>query len=419
MFSRLKRRRLDPLETVFIQWRGCMQLSLEFDTPANAKRAVEELIKSQNCLHTSAGWFFISETKTEPEVIKIPSHLNTLPEINDWIYREHTPPFRRALGSIAMDETRVVLNTSHVCGDGSYMKRIVEHLSNPSETWERAPIPMAPSEYYYDEIMRTKTLERVPGQEPRCCRLFNKLKCDKPKNATYQIGVVRRPAHELTCWSPEKKRLVGLSESLWTAMGLMAAAQIGKFHDTFAVLTCVDMLGTVPEKDRQNRALQNFFADVRVRAKPTMDMTVGELGRHMRASFNECMARKDYHAYMKGMWRLMYRFWQEWHTPPGLGYEMSSIGPIHIKRPVKDAYISLSTPDRYDLGSLCFMSYSIIDEFGRNEFIGHTQYNTQEMAKKEGDMFTRGLDYALCNLRPETTLGDAIAQLQQFVPKSD
>lgn len=418
MLSHVSKRRLEALEYVFLLWKGFLQTSIEFETPDDTKRAVEELIKCYNAFHIRNNILNVFPNNRDPEILKIPSSLTTLPEINEWMYKTHTPSPFKSWGTIAMDDTRLVINTSHAAGDGRHQKILIEHLCNPSESWQAPPVPMAPYSKFASEISKIKLpREFTCGNEPNSCRIFPRLPVDTKKTSKYEIGLIRKDAKSLKCWCHETQRLRGLTESMWVAMGLMATAQTGKFADSFGICTCFDLRSTVTAEERQDKSIQDFFADICARATPTTDMTLGELGDAMRKSFNVNVQQRRYIDYMKSVWASVFKPWIV-PEPKGLGLEVSSIGPIRIRKPVKDAYVSLMTPDSYGLGSLCLMSYSIINEdTGRNEFIGHTQYNTTEISRKEGDLFTKGIEYAMTSFDRSKKVGQAINELKAFIPQ--
>lgn len=409
------KRRLEPLEYVFLLWKGYLQTSLEFETPDDTKRAIEEITKCYNAFHVKNSLLNVFPNNQSPEILKIPSSLNTLPEINEWMYKTHTPSPFKTWGTIAADETRLVINTSHAAGDGRHQRHLIEHLCNPLESWTAPPVPMAPYSKFASELSKIKIpREFTCGSEPRSCRLFPRLPVDTKKTAKYEIGVIRKDVRHLKCWSDASQRLKGLTESMWVAMGLMAAAQTRSFPANFGICTCFDLRSCISEEERQDKSIQDFFAGICARATPSMDMTLGQLGDSMRQNFNQNVKNRMYIDYMKSVWASVCKPWIV-PQPKGVGLEVSSIGPIRIRKPVKDAYVSLMTPDNYALGSLCLMSYSIVNEdTGRNEYIGHTQYNTLEVSRTEGDLFTKGIEHAMTKFDRTKTVREALDELKVF-----
>ena len=127
-----------------------MQYSIEFEDPKAVPAAVEELIRCVNAFRVQGGLIWLNEKRQDTTVHKIPAGLNTLEEVNDWMYRTHTPNFRKAFGTIAADDHRIVVNASHICGDGVFIAKLLEHLSKPSEYGKThvAPIPLSAHEYF-------------------------------------------------------------------------------------------------------------------------------------------------------------------------------------------------------------------------------------------------------------------------------
>jgi hypothetical protein len=114
-----------------------MQLSLEFHDKSSVPPAIEEIIRTVNAFRFKIGWVNYVTTNATPMVHTIPSHLTTLPAINEWIYANHTPGWRDVLATIAATDTRVVLNVQHSVGDSRYLVGLYKHLSPPPSPPDR------------------------------------------------------------------------------------------------------------------------------------------------------------------------------------------------------------------------------------------------------------------------------------------
>jgi hypothetical protein len=411
-----KRRRLDPLDYVFLLWNGFMQYSIEFERTADVRPAIEEILRCVNAFRTRAGWVYLSEAKQETPVHAIPPNLETLHDVNDWMFRAHTPRLSRCLGAIAADRNRVVVNASHICGDGKFIARLIEHLSDPSGygTLAAATVPMSSHYYFLKDIMQRKKkgLPIVCGYDPYISRITPGRVPDR-KHAEYRIQYVREPISALRCYNRSTDACEKLTESLWLAVGLTNSAFIEKLQP-FGVSTVFDLRRVLPKSELANAAIQNYIASIAVKGSPSPDTTVAALARQMRDDFQQKVARGDHFGHMKAVHNVIYKPWTNRNTA-GLGLEVSSIGPIKIGGAVKDCHITLSAPGSEDLHSISFMCYTLEHrERKTKQFIGQFQYTSKELHDLDAFVLTESVGYALRNLDPSATVGRAVSELRQF-----
>ena len=174
------------------------------------------------------------------------------------------------------------------------------------------------------------------------------------------------------------------------------------------------MRRTLPPEALNDPAWGECIASVPVNAKPTMPMTLEQLGKEMRNNFNERMKNKDYLSHMRSTWEAIFRPWRN-PIPPGIALETSSMGPIHIKPPVVDAWTSLISPDKNVLNQTSFMTYTL-DNKAKNEtsFVGQFQANSAEFNEKDGDTFIKMLEFSLKNLNYKMTVKEALDAISNF-----
>lgn len=413
MFALKPHRRYDPLDYIFVMWKAYMQYSIEFEDPKAVPAAVEELIRCVNAFRVQGGLIWLNEKKQDTTVHKIPAGLNTLEEVNDWMYRTHTPNFRKAFGTIAADDHRIVVNASHICGDGVFIAKLLEHLSKPSEYGKThvAPIPLSAHEYFESEIMKRKDLPIVCAEDPLISRIIGKLPQEK-KNPEFKFQYIKEPIQNFTCYNPSKQKCERMSESLWTSIGLANAAHRGTL-DGFGQSTVVDLRRVTPHKDLVS-GMQNWIASVPVHGKPTMEMTLEELGNQMRHDFQRRITNKDYLGHMKAVWNAIYRPWKS-NPIPGLGLEMSSVGQINIRNPIRNVHMTLQSPPHLNLQSVSCLSYTVnhLDNKTQN-FLAEMQYTTHELHPDEARVIGESVRYAMKNFGGKMTVGAALSELEEF-----
>jgi hypothetical protein len=407
------------MDYIFKFWQGFMQYSMEFTDSSAVGPALDEILRCVNAFRVRAGLLYLTpSSKKSPPIHRIPSNLRTLGEVNAWMFNTHKPATSRCLGAIAADDHRIVVNASHITGDGIFVARLLEHLSRPSLYGSRPAAVLPLSVYndtFYDAMWRSKGSSIVCGEDSSISRLLPKLPF-KTKAPEYAIKYVWEPISALRAFNPATNTLRGLSENIWVAMGIAWVAFEGKISP-FGISTVLDLRRLLPQRQRANPALQDCIASVAVRAAPTPDMTLGDLAAAMRRNFEERMRNEDYFGHMKCVYKCVYKPWKA-QRPPGLGLEMSSIGPIRIANPMKNCHLTLMAPGEFALLSVSFMNYTVEHrERGTKQFCGQFQYTTKELNPKDAVVFTESIRHGMTKFWPEMTVGDAIDEVREFQRK--
>lgn len=411
MLSGVKSRWLDPVESVFLDAKAAIQISLEFETREAKEHGLETAFSSFNALKLRNGRFTLYESDNDPTIFKIPSELNDLEEVNIWMSRTHVPGSSNGLAVIAADDRRIVINASHGVTDGVYMAKLIEQINNPKTSWPNPTFPDKPMNLDYKEIMKQKDAIFYAGMEPNCLRLRPRV---WEKDARVEMSVIKRNSRDLVSWDPVSSRIKGMSEAMWTSMALAGAAHQNNLPSPINLMTCVNRRNIIG-RGVEAGLPHNAYAEVCVDANVSPNMTVREMGVEMRAAFNRAIADKQYNKFMKGLWKMVYRPWNFWFGghPSGMGFDMSSVGPIRISKPVKDAYVTSLGADPHPGGLFCFVTFCLIDEErDRHEFIGQFDYSSLELSKMEGDAVTKAIEHCLFSVQPNRKLTDVITELR-------
>ncbi|KAH0795929.1 hypothetical protein GPJ56_000177 [Histomonas meleagridis] len=409
LFRMIKSKRLlDPYEHIFHLWKGFLMAGVEFEKPGYTEQAVEEIIRTNSGFHLKANLLGYKPTKVPPQIRRIPSNLKSLEQVADWMHHNFTPNARDTLATIAYDDTRVMLNTSHMCGDGVHHAKLVEHLCNPEEKWPDAVLPASSANDFYPLIHDKKWDKEKPLTctiEPNISRILKKRPVSTKKDAKYIPASVRIPLSELSCYDPSTNKCHGISESQWIANSISCAVFNGSL-EPFGVSVVYDLRRILPPEKINDPSIQSYISSVTVSASPRLDMTLEELSKQMRAKFNESIENHNYFGHMKSVWEAVWRPWR-CKSVPGIGMEVSSIGQIKIHRPVKNAWIVLYSPDNYEISGTSFLTYSLISE-EKKEFLGTMQFNTLELNEDDGMMLTKSSEFAMKNLKGNMTVKEAL-----------
>lgn len=406
-------KRLDPLEYIFILWKGFMQLSVEFEKPSDTDKAVDEVLKCMNSFRIKTNYLSLIPTDNKPTIHKIPSDLKSLKDVNSWMYRTHTEKLTKAFGSIARDDHRIVVNSSHICNDGVYLARLIEHLSHPElyGTRNALSLPRSGTQDFEHDVFTAPDYPACCGSDALISRIHQKHHDTVSK---YNIDLLEMPISKFASYNKEDDSIHNLSEALWTTMALANAAHNNRSLSGFGISTVLDLRRILSKEDRKALDLQNYIASMPVCGYPTMDMTIGDLSKRMRDDFNYKLKNKYYFGHMKSVHAAVFRFWKTRETA-GLGIEMSSIGPIRIQNPVKDCCITLSSPDDKPLTSTSLMNYTIIDETKQTKkFVGQLQYITAELSERDANAYLKSIEYGFENFKDSMPISKAIDELAHF-----
>ena len=392
-----------------------MQTSIEFESSSYVKPALEEILNCCNAFHTR-GILSIYPIKSKVPIYRIPSGITSLPQLNEWMFNNHRQKFYERNGTIAIDEKRIVMNTSHICTDGLFLINLIDHLSRPNEHWDMAPIPQSAAHTYNAEVKSHPETAILCLGDPNVSRIFPKKKPSN-KNVFYGNHHIIYPISKVKNYSAKDDKIHKISENMWTSIALSAAAfnYYSSFdQNKFSISTVYDLRRLLSKDENNNKALQNYVASLPATAHPTPKTTIGELGDMMRKDFNRGLKNKDYFSHMKSLDDFIFRRWRR-PTLPGLGFEFSSMGILKIKPPIKDAHITLMCEPSMGCGQLSFLSFTKENVVkNTKEFIGELQFNSMDITQEESFIIAKSIEYAMTKLNDSTTISDAIEELHSF-----
>jgi hypothetical protein len=396
-------------------WKAYMQCSLEFTDPAAVPVAIEETIRFCNAFRTRCRWLHLNAYDVTPTVHQIPQNLPTLTAVNDWIFKSHTPPSSEVLGTIAADENRLVVNILHSVADSRYLVRLIEHLSNPAAygTKNSSLLPSSAFNYFSKQISAREPL-RTCATEPLISRVLLKKPLVPQKKSEFLINYLVEPSTALKSFDPKTRTSRKMTELMWTSLMLSTSAFNGQLMPA-GLSTVVDLRRFLTPEQLSDNSWQNTVASIQIRADLTLDRTVEEVTKEMREQLELKIERGDWLGHMHTVRNCVFKPWIKVPPPPGLGIEMSSIGVINIKKPVKNALITMMCPGHQVYQGISFLNQSIrnLDE-GTTTYIAQFQHTTQELNREDGLVLAESVRYALKNIGPEMRIGDAVEKVLKF-----
>jgi hypothetical protein len=335
----------------------------------------------------------------KPFIHSLPSSVSSCSSACDYSRAHHTPPCQGDLATLAANRDFVVLNINHLAGDGIYVRNLINNLT--SKKIPPSPFPATVEDFYLNSLR-----DITPGYGPLPTTYKTKgCRHQEPFAWTRRIGFSVAP-RELRCFSPEQRRCVGLTESIWTSLGIAAIA----WNDTISpicCITCADMRGMIPERPN-DLDVCNHFTSIRPSTPYIGNESVAKHGRRMRESFTKLFRKEGLLAPMAAAFAGEY-----WPPLDGVPIEMSTFGPIEIRAPVKDVFVAncLIADYAQDAGTL--MSFSCRGE-GVDRIDFNFRYGPNTVSHGEAKRFFGSVEYLLKNLDADVSMDKAVEIAQSI-----
>ncbi|OHT11394.1 hypothetical protein TRFO_19205 [Tritrichomonas foetus] len=473
-------RPLDDFDKYFISDSALemVQLAIEVKHPKFVNSVLNTLTKNAIGLHIKTdgvnlireeGNLINQNSQLAPiNVLKIPENQKNknCDELCEWMYETHQPDFSKSLATIAADDHRVVLNSSHMCADGGYLLYLLNKcMSDLEKTHSNSSfnesshknnndnklnynsdendfyLPGSVSELMKDELEEAKNskleisddltytpLNLFEKQSSRrsdqSCKLdseraselnhdvdiesFSRRIMEAAKNAKKTTYISNKSdASTFQCYDKNSKTLKGLSEYIWTGLSLIMCARNGKIGP-IGINTCVDFRRFTNKYQNNEKLFCNSFTCINVvsEKKVNENMTIEEVAHEMRKNF-------DYLMKNKGVFVNYYRDPTKHFKPNFIFPHISNMGPIKFKDPIADFCMAQRMNEEAASGALAILSYSKCGN-GINEVNNRLLYSPSFINEKDGHMLIDALMFFLHEIPIQTKVGDALKQLIHF-----
>jgi hypothetical protein len=389
---------------------------MEFHDKSSVPPAIAEIIRSVNAFRMKIGWINYLATNSTPTVHKIPSSVTTLPALNQWIFDHHTPGPRDVLASIAADDTRIAINVQHAVADSRYLVSLCERICDPSSYGERAVPPLSESAYeYFAKQIQEHDPQTTCSGTAEISRVFPQKPLVPAKKSRFVINYICEPISSFKCYDSRAGGVRSFTEALYMALALSNAAFDGGVVRGFGLSTVVDLRRFCPPERLRTNAQQNWVASVQVHTRPVLTETVGDVQRRLRAVLDRRLADGSWLGHMRNVREMVMHPWRKANPAPGLGIELSSVGPVRIRRPVKDCHLTMIVPGSRPYQGISFLNYSLTNvDVNRAEFLGQFQHTTMELNEQDGRLLRDSVRFSLQNTVPTQTIGEAIDDIRRF-----
>jgi hypothetical protein len=151
------------------------------------------------------------------------------------------------------------------------------------------------------------------------------------------------------------------------ALALSTAAADGGLAGGLGLLTVHDLRRFLTPEQLSTGGKQNWVSTMPITGSATADQTVGKVAKGMRDRLTQRIEKGEWLGIMRTTHNTVFRHpWRMDPCAPGLGIELSSVGPIRVKYPVENCHISMNCPNYQPYRGISLLNYSV-EHLDRNE----------------------------------------------------
>lgn len=440
----LSKKKISPFDLNQIQGANYVVLTLKFDDKRIVADIVEKLKYEVLGLNIRLdGDFLVQKRKEEVKVHQLPpsSKFDSIHSMTAWASTKYLPNVNREIGTIAANEDTIILNINHALCDGKYIVGVAEHIGDPPKKLNDSYFPTTLDEEFSAEVK--ERLQKPP--------IF--FRNDKNNTIFHGFGMKKTPVEllydefydtkTLSNYDPKKKLCKNLTSAIVTGYSLSAMALQGDKELTHigGSMAC-DMRNELKNKKlnhienifhpnspstvkniekNHNKPITlnhtNVFTVAPITAKISPDMKISEcynrLNKCLKDHFN--LNKQDLFDYRSTMGQT-----NPENTDNGIMICFSNLGPIHVKKPVKDLYLyNMCINSAFDF-AIPLLTYAIIDDKNdRNEFHSQIRYEGNGLTEKQAVLMQKSLKHYLQTCDTNRTLEEALNDIKSFQKSFD
>lgn len=222
-------------------------------------------------------------------------------------------------------------------------------------------------------------------------------------------STIKIPSKSLQCYEPKTNKLHSFTNSLWTSY-FIASVVHGMKNKSFkipkeiCIPTCVDFRRYLKN---QNYSICSLFSAVNPQACVSPKMSLYELGKAMKSDLIKRMEKGEDFGVLKSKGEIV---------DPGKNVflQLSYIGAINIKYPIKDVFVNLNMDAVAAeamlllMGFSCISKPSLINKEERNDVILRLRYSPTTLYEDEVDKMMKNIKYILTKVPKETSIEETV-----------
>lgn len=396
---------LSTLDYFYNKSHGMIQLVLKYEDKTKMAEGIDKLTKNVLGFHlkTDEHTYYYKKSKVDP--IKVPD-IQDLQELATFVYENHSPDFTDSLAKLCYNTDTLILNIGHLVADGGYFHEVVKLLTSENYVSNHNAILPDDIEENFKAQINSKLNEQCPYifTDPDMIRINAPIANNKRKYAKhYHITL---PVESLKCYDKNTNKVKGLTEALWTSYIISASSLNDKITNS-GIATCIDMRNYLPYELKRGLSVCNHYSNITPASDLNPKMTIEEIGKRMRKDFNDKIKKGHHYTFLKSL------------APPGakkipgIGLELSNIGRIKIKSPLKDVFIKSSVVDANCDPLISHSSFSVDSQYS-NTLHGMFRYKSSVIGDNIVKVLSEGVKFALQNVSNQHSLEDSISLVHDY-----
>ena len=415
---------------LFEIYANCMiQLGIEVSNGKFIPEIIEKLNKTVIGLHLKFDEDpgLLVSIKDDPPIFKIPNHFQTLKDASNFLKNKHYVDSSIRLGSIGYNDDKIILNISHSVADGGYFRYIVDHLFSNDKDKAIPLFPLEANEIFKDAIAKAPNTISNWSNQSQVTRVYshviNKLNFSDitAKYITSYINI-NDLSNNIAIQQDEngKFKAHGITESLWLSIFLAASTHNNNYQHHISMPTCVDLRRYLTNYSYDTC---NCFSNVTPYCHFSDEDTVKVVGERLRKSLQQLMKENRDLGVLRVYDTLspkrinqktpIDRIKSIENAKTGCGIELTYIGPIFIKNPIKDVWIGHSMNVRSNTISL--MGFGVQSPDKENcKIVTNLRFPPTAFSVQEAEKMSKVINYFLVNINQEEKMKEVIKKLSSF-----
>ena len=348
---------LPPPALSMKKYLSMLQISLEMESKESVETAIEYFKKVAIGLKTRCVGERLELKNDDICMYKLPKRYSRLEDAALYTYNNCTPSFDKACGSIAYNDRQVILNLWHYYSDGGFIRYLLQHFGEMD-----IDVPNKRNDgFEFMQMYADKAPDNVVA--PNFDNNLTRIKTNDRENLSYELvddQYITKywKTNEIKNYDQKIRAPKRFTETIYMANYFAACAHENRLLDTFGMNTVIDLRKWLkrPINFGDCAHMSNVSPFCNVRA----NMKICDFADLMRKSLDEKLSHYEHFGLFKSP-----QHNQEISPLQGSFFEISNMGPMPIKKPIQNLWISMGMKG-YDRNTISNMSFSVNDGENNN-----------------------------------------------------
>ncbi|OHT15275.1 hypothetical protein TRFO_42611 [Tritrichomonas foetus] len=423
-------RKLEGIEKSFAgpDMSSFLNLAIKFEDQKSLNKALNNFKKifGGRSLKVVDGAIYKSSEMSPIE--KLPMWIQDCHSACDWV-QNHTKPIDQTLTTISHNDSIIAINSNHNVSDGGFMLRAFKHcLDDDIGEYPFGESPLAISEAFKDELAECEKIQPELFKhslntcfpfDPKDPHLVPRERRNEMKHVMIEDKL---DTNLLQCFDKKLHRPKNLTESIMMAMSLTLSTFNNYNCDHESLSKQIDRLGLTMVYDLRrftnpqniNWRYANAVSSISLQTIPNDRDSLSDICKKFRNVILEVQGPPIFYNVNHG----------EYNSKPYHIHGCSSnLGPIVIKRPIKDFHINakyVTSSDFYDSGEngsdIFFLTFSKVTQT-KNELSTLLCSAPTTVTGKTFHIFHETLFHILKDIPYDTNIVEAYKEIKDFQNK--